>query len=168
MNNTLERITPNGEICRDTTTNEYVVFDETYSNELGRTVSKVCAQGMLDEYCDTCNLRYGGNNLELDEAISNFLENHTYFNFTTLLGTIKEGSSQNIVKILRGKGFTRSKIIIYGRRESWWYPKNTKKSEVLQGIKKVTLERLLTYPIRYLDDRQLELRELARLQAKYG
>lgn len=46
----LKKITPNGEICFDLSTFEYVVFDETYAFEVGRTSYQFIAEAMLDVY----------------------------------------------------------------------------------------------------------------------
>lgn len=48
----LERVTENGEICKDLNTKEYVVFDETYAYEVGRTHYPKCAEAMLEAYCE--------------------------------------------------------------------------------------------------------------------
>lgn len=46
----LVKVTENGEICLDNITREYVVFDETYAYEVGRTYYEKCAIAMLEAY----------------------------------------------------------------------------------------------------------------------
>jgi hypothetical protein len=46
----LDKVTEHGEICFDYTTREFVVFDETYAYEVGRTHYPLCAYAMLETY----------------------------------------------------------------------------------------------------------------------
>ena len=46
----LVKVTENGEICLDNITREYIVFDETYAYEVGRTYYEKCAIAMLEAY----------------------------------------------------------------------------------------------------------------------
>jgi hypothetical protein len=48
----LEYVTENGEICYDYLSREFVVFSETYTEEVGRTPYPLCASAMLVAYCD--------------------------------------------------------------------------------------------------------------------
>lgn len=44
------KVTKNGEISFDTKTKEFVIWDETYAHEVGRTYYPLCALAMLETY----------------------------------------------------------------------------------------------------------------------
>lgn len=46
----LTKVTTNGEICFDADEKEFVVFDETYAYEVGRTTYPMCALALLESY----------------------------------------------------------------------------------------------------------------------
>ncbi|AUR92185.1 coil containing protein [Vibrio phage 1.170.O._10N.261.52.C3] len=47
-----EKVTTNGEISYDTRTDEYVVYEETYAHEVGRTSYPKVAVNMLETYAE--------------------------------------------------------------------------------------------------------------------
>lgn len=48
----LDKVTENGEVCYDYKTKEFVVYEETYAYEVGRTAYPLCAYYMLQVYAD--------------------------------------------------------------------------------------------------------------------
>lgn len=51
-NNLCIKITTNGEICFDAVNKEYIVFEETYAYEVGRTSYPKVATNMLKVYSE--------------------------------------------------------------------------------------------------------------------
>jgi hypothetical protein len=48
----LENVTENGEVCYDYYKSDFVIFDETYAYEVGRTKYAMCAYAMLVSYTE--------------------------------------------------------------------------------------------------------------------
>lgn len=55
----LIKVTKNGEITFDTETKVYEVWDETYSDTIGETLSLDEAYDMLESYCVYLEKEYG-------------------------------------------------------------------------------------------------------------
>lgn len=51
------RRAPNGEIVQDTVTGEYIVWDEVYSDEIGRALDLLDAIALYEEYLAYLNGR---------------------------------------------------------------------------------------------------------------
>lgn len=48
----LVKVTEKGEVCYDYKTKEFVVFEECYTYEVGRTKYPLCALSMFHTYCE--------------------------------------------------------------------------------------------------------------------